>query len=97
MLTPWLAVKYYMKANDQQDDTRMPEALRQTLRNKLISALKLVIADPVGRKENTLFEPFEPEYKFLFSMAMVSELREISTRGIITMCVQQWTGWLPEP
>lgn len=46
----------------------MPDPLQQTLRNRLISPLKLVMAEPVGRKENTLFEPFEPEYKFLFSM-----------------------------
>ncbi len=59
----------------------MSEALRQTLRNKLISALKLVMADPVGRKENTLFEPFEPKYKFLFSMAMVSDMGDLAQGG----------------
>lgn len=38
------------------------------------------MADPVGRKENTLFAPLEPEYKFLYSMAMVNIVQRVSER-----------------
>ena len=55
-----------------------------TLRNVLMSPLKLVIVPEVGRNENTAFAPFDPEYKFQVWPA--SEMLDATG-----------TGWPSEP
>jgi hypothetical protein len=54
---PWTVVRNWDVA------TRPLEV--KYFRKRLISALKLVTVPLVGRKEKTLFAPFEPEYRFL--------------------------------
>lgn len=50
-----------------------------------MSALKLVIVPLVGRKEKTLFEPLEPEYKFLKARGLLKG--ELDRRCWCAPCV----------
>jgi len=56
---------------------RYCEELRPSLsirywKNAYRSPLKLVMSPLVGRNEYTAFEPFEPEYRFLFIRVQIS-------------------------
>jgi len=73
VLTPSLEVRYCFEKKEKRCERECvdPQKKEPTLRKVFKSPLKLVIIVlPVGRKENTLLAPLDPEYKFLHRISV---------------------------